>query len=282
MTIHALGNAICGKRAGSMVARQLAYYKNGVRFLSDEDSANKHLYGDNSKRTGDSIPEQLELHAEGVLWWWDHPIWTALRRRMAFFENEKAILAVISHLPEEFRTLLISNYSSVRGPLTLYCTEATVRHLATLHPFNALAAAVLIAHQADVIRNPRLRRLAVSLYHRLGPRLRTLPQLKPFADELLIYVHLVCPSWRYDKANLAQRTTTLCPYRPRRADSERLTATFIRGEAPAGIASILPTCPALKNDWGTEAPEIFVHEGPGIVLPSAWLPRKTHPKPKTA
>ena len=144
--------------------------------------------------------EMAEERFPGTAAWFHHPIWQAITAAHMTQEDVDAgmlalgieVVELLYHRPElhEGRRLQQRQLD-----------EPHLRCLGQHGTFDALAAAVLLVRQSDLIGSPELREWALACYGQLQPQVAVLPEVEPFFADLYSAIDKACPHWVFAAPN---------------------------------------------------------------------------------
>jgi hypothetical protein len=154
----------------------------------------RYAAGDVTPGDGDDSSSVALADAKwpGTASWFRSPVWRALHEKHFEQDEAEALLGRLATLTDRLfvpRTVLPNKRTPVDAAL---CAE-----LAELGTFDALAAALVWAREAEVISSPELRELSLRMYREMQPKLETLPEVGPHAPELFMLVDTTLREWIY-------------------------------------------------------------------------------------
>ena len=162
-------------------------------------------------RDGDKVPddrpnprnaiEQAEAWFPGTARWFRSPVWPVLR-------GEKCDRTFVEHALRKLQPKIVETvfepapreYES--HPRQKPFDADNVQRLVDFCDFDSLVVAVLLVALSEDIASPELRKSALHLYFELQPKLKVLPELSPFYEELFSSIDLRCKHWVYLSSNL--------------------------------------------------------------------------------
>lgn len=144
--------------------------------------------------------DMAEERFPGTAAWFHHPIWQAISAaHMTMQEVDEGLVALgievvelLYHRPE---------FHEGKRLQQRQLDEPHLRCLGQHGTVDALAAAVLLVRQSDLIGSPELREWALACYGELQPQVAVLPEVEPFFPELYTAIDKACPHWVFAAPN---------------------------------------------------------------------------------
>lgn len=142
-----------------------------------------------------SFIDTVEAKFPGTARWFRHPIWMGLQERTL---TEREIIEALSTLkPAVARIVLTQKYPDgrPRSSPAIACNHEIAGALIRTGSFDALGAAVLLVRFSEIIAATDLRKLALSVYYGLQPKLAKLKQVAPVYPQLFSLIDFSCRQW---------------------------------------------------------------------------------------